>query len=308
MKTLRWPLALAALAAISAPAHAYFEDTAVGARGISLGPAAIGLIEDASAYYWNPAALASLRRGEILMDYAKPYDVPDLSDNGLVAAGRWRGTGLAAAWHRLGIAGSYAEDQFCLAAGRRLLLHGGHSLTGGVTYKFERVSVPEYFDPDMGSHVSFGQSKGTFDAALRWRTPWSMDVSWVERDLVEPHFELVQGTGGQKLTARSELAAAFRWNPESTILAGWSQYAGGGSSLNAGLEILFYDVFAIRSGLVNVTEVYKAYGSPAQLEYTGGFGVFHHGYYFDTAVTTDHDLGASYRVSVRLPFGAQGRP
>ena len=93
MKTPFWLLALAAVAALALPAHANFEDVAVGARGIALGPSAVGLIEDASAYYWNPAALASLRRGEVLIDYAKPYGVPDLNDNGVSAAGRWRGTG-----------------------------------------------------------------------------------------------------------------------------------------------------------------------------------------------------------------------
>ena len=306
--TCCWLVTLAAAAALASPAHAYFEDVAVGARGIALGPAAIGLIEDASSYYWNPAALASLRRGDVIVDYAKPYGVPDLNDNGVSAAARWHGTGFAGAWHRLAIGSTYAEDQFCLAAGRRLMQVRGHSLAGGLTYKFERISVPTYFDPDMGSDISFSQAKGSLDAALRWKTPWNVDLSWVERDLAQPHFLFIEGSGGGKLTARSEVSAAFRWNPESTILAGWSQYAGGGSSMNAGLEITFYDVFAIRSGLVDLTEIYQAYGSPATLQYTGGFGVFHHGYYVDAAVTTDHDLGASYRVSVRLPFGAQRRP
>jgi len=300
--------ALAALSTAATPARAYFEDVAVGARGIALGPSAVGVIEDASAYYWNPAALGSLRRNEVMVDYAKPYGVPDLNDSELGGAARWRGVGWAFAWHRLAIGSSYSEDQFCAAAGKRWLLRGGNSLAAGLTYKFERVSVPTYFDPDLGGDISFAQAKGSVDAGLRWRSPWNVDLSWVSRDLVQPRFQLVPGSGGQVQAARSEFSAAFRWNPESTILAGWSQYAGGGSSLNAGMEILFYDVFAIRSGLVNLNRVYQAYGSPANLQYTGGFGVFHHGYYVDTAVTTDHDLGASYRLSVRLPFGAARRP
>jgi hypothetical protein len=308
---MRWTRVLASLGALvltAAPAMAYFDDLTIDARSVAMGSAAGASVIGVGAYYWNPAALASLRRNEVLVDFAKPYGVPDLNDGEIGVAARWHGMGWAFAWHRLAIGSSYAEDQFCLASGRRWLLRGGHSLAGGLTYKLERVSVPTYFDPDLGGDISFSQSKGTVDAGLRWRTPWNVDFSWVGRDLVQPRFELVGGSGGQQQTARAELGAAFRWNPESTILAGWSQYPGGGSSINAGMEILFYDVFAIRSGLVNLNRVYQAYGSPASLQYTGGFGVFHNGYYVDAAVTTDHDLGASYRVSVRLPFGATRRP
>ena len=46
------------------------------------GVAALGTISDATAYYWNPAALAELVRPEVAMDYAKPFGVPDLKSFG----------------------------------------------------------------------------------------------------------------------------------------------------------------------------------------------------------------------------------
>ena len=62
-------LAMAAWAALLAPgpAGAYFEDTAVGARGVALGGGS-ALIEDGTSFYWNPAALAGLRRAEAVAD------------------------------------------------------------------------------------------------------------------------------------------------------------------------------------------------------------------------------------------------
>ena len=86
---------LLGIALVIAPraASAYFEDVAVGARGVSMGTASIALVTDASAYYWNPAALAETRRAEVLMDYAKPYAVLDLSAGALAVAGRRFGTG-----------------------------------------------------------------------------------------------------------------------------------------------------------------------------------------------------------------------
>jgi len=69
-----------------APARAYFEETAIGARGIALGSSAVGVVTDASAYHWNPAALGQMVRPEVLVDYAKPYGVPDLNVGTLVLA------------------------------------------------------------------------------------------------------------------------------------------------------------------------------------------------------------------------------
>ena len=110
------------------------------------------------------------------------------------------------------------------------------------------------------------------------------------------------------MTARSEVAAAFRWNRESTISLGYAQLSNHATTLSAGMEILFFDVFAIRSGLKNISKVYEAQQSPNDLQFSGGFGVFHKGYYVDAAAETSHDLGASYRVSVRFPLGKGGRP
>jgi hypothetical protein len=84
---------------------------------------------------------------------------------------------------------------------------------------------------------------------------------------------------------------------------GWSQPDQGSATLNAGMEIRFFDVFAIRSGLQNLSRVYQAYGSPNELQYSGGFGVYHRGYHVDASAVTNHDLGASYRVTVRMPLG-----
>jgi hypothetical protein len=307
-RALRSGLLVLAFSMQAARASAYFEYVVAGARGEALGPAASSLIQDATAYHWNPASLTALRQGEVLLDYAKPYDVPDLNDNAIGFAMPWRGTGLAVAWHRLAIGSGYAEDQFCLAAGRRVWESQGHALEGGLTYKLERISVPEYWDPDMSHTMSFSQSKGSLDVGLRWRTPWRTDLSWVTRDVVQPRFQFVESSGGGLQTPRTDVGGAVHWNPESTILFGWSQYPAGGSSLNVGMEILFYDVFAIRSGLTNLSRIYEAYGSPAAIQYSGGFGIFHHGYFVDAAVTTHHDLGASYHVSVRLPVGARRRP
>ncbi len=289
----------------SAPAQAYFELTGVGARVIALGPSAMGLVDDVSAYRWNPAALTSLTGPEALMDVAKPYGVDNLNESALALGTRRWGTGWALGWHRVSVTDIYSEDQFCAAAGRTLLRGAADSrLDAGATFVFGTAAFQPFTDPG-GIAQDYGVvSKGSFDAGLRWRSPWSVDLSWVGRDLLQPRYEFQSGSGGDRLATRQELAAAFRWNRESTISVGWAQTASGAATLSAGLEILFFDVFAIRSGLSNISSTYESTASPNDLQFSGGFGVFHRGVYIDAAAGTHHELGASYRVTLR--FRGQG--
>lgn len=300
-------LLVAALLA-AAPAHAYFEQTDAGSRTTAMGPSGMAIVNDVTAYHWNPAALASVAGPELVFDHAKPYGTPNLAENAFAAGTQFHGTGLALAWHRLGVTDVYAEDQICLAAGRTMFKpRGGHRVDLGATFKYGRAGFQAFDVAGVGS-VDYGaQAKGSLDFGARWRTPWAVDFSWVARDLLQPRYQFVDGTGGEHLLARHEAAAAFRWNRESTITFGYAQLAGKASTMSAGMEILFFNVFALRSGLRNISRVYEAQQSPNDLQFSGGFGVFHKGYYVDAAAETSHDLGASYRVSVRFAPAPGGK-
>ncbi len=291
-----------ALSSSSIPARAYFEETAAGARPLSLGFSALADVRDASAYYWNPAGLAGLGGTELLADVAKPYGVADLNEGTVAVATRRFDTGWALAWHHLGVTGVYGEELISVAAGRALGdLPRGHALFGGATFKYGRVGFSPFTDPATGGTTDYGSlAKGSLDVGLLWAMPWNVDLAWVVRDVLQPRYEFVPGSGGDRLEARQEVAAAYRWNEESTVTAGWSQATGGRTSINVGMEVLFYHVFAIRSGLTNIAPIYQSTGSPTEFQFTGGFGVFHKGYHVDAAAFTNRDLGASYRVTLRL--------
>lgn len=295
-------IAFAATLLPAAPSSAYFEQTLVGARGQALGEGAIATVTDASAFYWNPAALERLTGPEALIDLGRPYNLDGLNDGTVAVALPALGGGWAIAWHRLALSGVYSEDLLTIAAGRGVLERGDHRLAAGLAFKLGRAGF-EAFADSAGSSVDYGSlTKGSLDASLRWTTPWHADITWVGRDLLEPRYEFVIGSGAGRVPARHELATAFRWNRESTITIGWSQ-SGVSSSFNAGIEILFFDVFAIRSGVTNLSNIYRSTGSPNDMQFAGGFGVFHRGYHVDASALTNHDLGASYRVTLRVPFG-----
>ena len=302
---IRRVLVAAVVAGLAAtPANAYFEELGIGARGLALGLGYGAMVSDASAHYWNPAALTNLRQPEGTADYAKPYSLSDLNAGAISLAAPLGAQGVALGWHHLGLTDTYSEDLFTVAAARRVYRdHAGHTLSAGLAYKLGRIAFQSFRDPVSSVAVNYGSiARSSLDAGLLWQTPWSFDVGWVARDLLEPRYEFVHGTGGQRLVTRQELSAAVHWNPESTILFGWAQSASGPGSITAGLEVTFFNVFAIRSSIANLTRITESYGSPNDLELNGGFGVFHKGYYVDATATTDHDLGASYRVSLRAPL------
>jgi hypothetical protein len=288
------------------PAHAYFDQLLVGARQTALGVSGHADATDASAWYWNPAGLAGLPGAQAMVDYAKPYGIPDLNEGSLAVAFPVRAIGLAAAWHRTGINEVYSEDQFAIAAGRRLWSHpAGHRVSAGASAKIDRIAFTPFSVEDTGEAVDYGsQTAFSFDLAAEWETPWSIDLAWIGRDLPEPTFAFIEGSPGGQVPFRQDLALAWHWNPESVVTGVYTLPGDGRPGLvNLGLEIRFYRVFAIRSGFTNTTPIARSAGDPRTFDYTGGFGVAYKGYQVDASAVSSHELGASYRVTLLVPFG-----
>lgn len=303
-------LVLGVAAAAAAPAWAYFEDVDAGARAQGMGTAGAAMTEDVTAYHWNPAALAVLARNEAFAAFGKPLGTPGLVTGAIAVAGPGpgplEGIGMAAAWHRYAVSDVYAEDLWQVSAGRTVhRTSGGHALEVGGALKLGRVGLTPYPDPVTGAPVDYGsRSALSFDTAARWRTPWRLDVAWVAYDWLEPDYGFFAGGSATEVPNRHRLAAAYRWNRESTVGAAWtSPGARGPSRLDVGLEIWFYDVFAIRSGLTDLGGLPDPGTSAQRFQYAGGIGLRNERWRFDAAVATTRELGTSYRFSLIVPFG-----
>lgn len=302
-----------ALAMLLAPrlAAAYFEDVDTGARAQGMGTAGAAMVEDVTAFYWNPAALDRLARPEAFAAYGKPLGVSGLYTGSVAVGGRGPGplrdVGLAFAWHRYGVSDVYSEDLFQVSAGHTVKrFASGHELALGGAIKAGRIGVAAYPDPVSGTPVDYGSKTGlSFDSAVLWRSPWKLDMSWVAYDWTSPDYGFFDGSDGTDVPTRHRVGAAYRWNPESTVGAAWTS-AGheGGARFDVGLEIWFYDVFAIRSGLTDLGGLPDP-GTPAtRFQYAGGIGLRDERWRFDLAVATTRELGTSYRFSLIVPFGA----
>lgn len=310
---MRVALAMAiGLGASAVPAGAYFEDVDAGARAQGMGTAGTAVVEDVSALFWNPAALSGLARPEGFAAYGRPLGVGGLFTGAVAVAGPGpgplRGTGVAAAWHRYGVSGSYSEDLFQVAAGRTVVrTRAGHELAVGGTLKAGRVSVSPFTLEETGEAIDYGAKTAlSVDTAARWRAPWKMDLVWVASDWTSPDYGFDSEGDGGEVPTRHRVAMAYRWNHESTVGAAWtSAGTSGRSRFDVGLEIWFYDVFAIRSGLTDLGGLPDP-DTPAQrFQYAGGIGLRDDRWRFDAAVATTRELGTSYRFSLVIPFGSR---
>lgn len=288
-------LLLPALLLTASPGHAYFEQIESGARAVSLGRAFVAIADDPSAVYWNPAGLTQPDRSAVLVHYTKPFIVTGLNGTDLMAAHRWRDWSLGAGWHHLGVTGIISEDLWTFSVARplgvaaRLRRIAGFGafqrLSAGGSLKLARVGFADLEDVAYGS-----ETKLLFDIGIlaqlspRWR------AAYVARNLGSPTFEFVDGGGGTELPFRQSAGIGFQWNPASLVTAAIAENHAGDAELRFGGEVVFYDVFALRSGFV---------GS----EFSGGVGVRGRSWQLRGAFQTHGDLGMSFRAGLLIPLG-----
>ncbi|MBU1699144.1 MAG: hypothetical protein KJ970_04255 [Candidatus Eisenbacteria bacterium] len=268
------------------PAGAYFEKIHAGARATGMGGAYSALVDDASAAYWNPAALVTLQRGDILLMYAKPYAISNLQSSYMGFALPRNDVSVGLSWHHTGISGVMGENLITLGLARDLLAPGGrYACSVGGNLKLAHVGYDSQLEKDYGQEVHFTGDIGTLLSVGR-----RLSLSYVARNLGEPRFNFAGSGGGTILYHTQDLGVAYRWNPSSTVTGAYTREASGEWTLHAGGEVWFYDVFGLRTGFsIN--------------RFSGGAGLKTGRYLVDVAFETHNELGASYEVSLRIPFG-----
>lgn len=277
---------------LTTDAHAFFEQTEIGARGVSMGRAFTAVADDASAIYWNPAGLATLGRGSLHFTYHRPFLVPDLSLNFAGVAWPTSFGTVHAAWSHLGLSGAMSEDMFYGGGSRSFELSDTRRLSVGGSVKMARVSWHGSVATASGAPVDLGAESGIaadLAASFRWSRQWS--AAWIVRNLGEPTWDFIPGGGGSRLEMSQEAGVSFRWHPESLVAVALVQNADGDLTPMGGTEIAFYDVFAMRAGV-------------GDLQFFGGVGVRAGRVNVDTSFSTHNTLGISSMVSVNVALGS----
>ncbi len=130
--------------------YADFADLGVGARQQGLGNAFVGISDDVSSIYYNPAGLGFLRRGEFIADYSRLYigldDESNLNNGflGVVYPLKFRknygavGIGLL----NFSFSGVYQENSFYISYGKKVL--NKLSLGGNIKFLSESYTQDDY--------------------------------------------------------------------------------------------------------------------------------------------------------------------
>jgi hypothetical protein len=271
---------------LPSPAAAYFEHVETSARATSFGGAYSAIADDASAAYYNPAAMVAMNRSEVLVMVAKPYNISGYQSSYIGAVLPREGVSLGAYWHHTGVSDVMSENLAGVSFGRDLLPPGGNvALAIGGTLKLAQVGYSQDGDADYGS-----QTKFTADISTLLNVTEKLAFSYTLQNLLEPEFDFVSGNGGTSLARRNEVGASYRWNPASTVALAVSQNAFQEWRFHLGGEVWFQDVFSVRSGFIEGA-------------FAGGVGLNARTFLVDMAFLTNEALGVSYEVSLRIPFG-----
>jgi len=270
-----------------------------GARSLSMGKAFIGLADDASATYWNPAGLAQLQQKELtslysilwedtsysFLSYANPLSTHQSPFNyGTigVAVVNLRSTGFQKTDDLNNPLGSASDIETAgiISYGRRVT----GNLMGGINLKIVNQHIDKYSDMGYG-----------LDIGLLYRPYMRFSMGMNLRNLLAPRIKLRQSTDRFPLELRFGLA--YRIFPEKLTLAiDGDKTEGRYFKFHYGLEYFPHKVLALRMGL-DETEVAAGLGfnwRNFQVDYA---------YAYHDAWAKYTDLGSSHRVGLSVRFG-----
>lgn len=289
---VRIALGLGLVVLVPAVALAGFLAMEEGARATAMGGAFIGVSDDATAVFWNPAGFGLTQGLKLTAMRTRLFSVGDLSED-CVAVGYsgWHRAGLGFGWARTGLEDIYNENTFVLGAGRRLVFDG---LAVGGALRIYRVAAPGYQyynDPNFKD----GDTGLAGDLGLVYKgRNWS--AACVVRNLGEPELKLIGTTeAGDPVSSELRIGGTYVFR-EVMLISGEVRrpskvpaYYDGKTSYYLGTEIWFYDAFALRSGLNRGRA-------------TAGVGLRVENLSVDAALVSDRRPGNKYRLSLSLDF------
>jgi hypothetical protein len=281
-----------------------FLQYGAGARSLAMGKTFVGIADDASATYWNPAGLGRLKQAEITILHASLYEKTGYSFASTAYPTIYGSFGAAIV--NLNSTGFQLRDEFnyeigeagvnetaaLLSYGIRLpyLIAGGR-LSTGASIKIVSQNVA------AKSATGYG-----LDAGLLWKgngnslpvlKPLSLGVDI--QNLIAPRLTLVDAT--DKYPSAITLGLAYRFLNNNLLTAvDLNKTENRSVKVHIGGEYILLKMLALRAGL-------------DETELTAGMGFTWENYSLDYAFAYHdawaghEDLGASHRFGLTVKFG-----
>lgn len=288
-----------------------FLSWGAGARSLAMGKAFIAVSDDASATYWNPAAMSQLVRKEItglqvklwentdynFLSYVHPtarYGVFGINYTALRSVGfnkvPWNefmnDPDRVTAMQKVltGGYGKFNDEQsaITIAYGKKVIENYIPNLSAGIATKF----ISRQLDTSKDNHFSFDvalflESLNSYPISLGFKLQNLFPFSSGDTDDVLP---LTFRFGAGYRTLRDRLVLAFDFDKIMKANFGW----------HTGAEYWLLDFAAVRIGFEGQ--------SGEIVESTAGLGLKYKNYGFDYAFAL-HELGLSHRFSGSWRFG-----
>ncbi|PJA27056.1 MAG: hypothetical protein CO189_08160 [candidate division Zixibacteria bacterium CG_4_9_14_3_um_filter_46_8] len=269
--------------------RAAFDDMRPSARARGMGNAFVGLANDATAIFYNPAGLAQLSQIELYTTYQKPFGLEFLKYYGIAAAFPTSRFGtFAVSGQQFGV--NYRDVELeteltmSLAQGITIMDDVHSSLAVGYTINYFQLKFAESVGGVAGSDQgALGVDMGVL-AKIRNRTT----VGFAVRNLSSPKFgDLVQ----KDLQRR--LSFGLSYEPYSGVrtMGALEKKIGYETRGLAGVEAQIFDFVALRLGL----QSYPNY-------LTAGLGLKYFGGTFDYAMAYHPVLGPTHQFALSYSF------
>ena len=299
-------------------AFAQFEDLGVGARGIGMGNAFVGLADDGYSIYYNPAGLERIDWKELVLDYGKLYwGLDDNSNLGQSFVGYDQsfnrlGT-LGVGWLNFALTRYYREDTFMFAYGKRIMNSKRSSLAAGLNLKVLYKGFQKTLYTENATNLDTSEQRGARDPVFEngySRTGFSTNLGLLYDlgrhhsvgltlcDINQPDMGLADK---DKIALATKLGYAYRstnFNMTSDLT-----FKGKDIAVSAGTEKWFMGkTLAVRGGLGIGEREYASLSLGASYRYSR---LFQFDYSFVYPLRGISSFSGSHRFSLTLRFGVK---
>jgi hypothetical protein len=278
---------------------ANFLNIGVGGRAAGMGEAQVAVANDASATYWNPAALGNLPLKEIMAMHNSIFQDTSFDYLSYAHPTRDLGTfaGSLSAVTVSAIQGYDANDTPTQTLSASDFLLGGH---WGRTQVLNSGSLSyggsvKYLNKRLGTDSA---QTTMVDGGLLWKPSWEplkhLQTGFVIQNL---------GPGLKFVSDTNPLPTTVRWGVGYSLLENHLTLAldvlaprDNSPGVNTGLEYRIFDLIALRAG-------YQGSQHDIGSNFTLGAGVNWSSFRFDYGFASYGDLGATHRISFGVRFG-----
>ncbi|HLP18439.1 MAG TPA: PorV/PorQ family protein [Bacteroidota bacterium] len=281
---------------------ASFLRLGIGARAAGLGFSAFTLSEDASALFWNPAALADVPVTDLTVNYNHLYADMTHSFLGLAMPGTSGAFALGLLYYT---SGSMTRTEAVPSEGLPFSKTGTFANHDGALMLGYGTSVYETMHLGFGLKGIFestGEETG-YGAALDIGMYWKLEMVDIGLSVRNIGPKIKYKNSSESLPVQFLLGTSVYLIPETFFVTAAGGSAGEGKTqFNFGAEYR-YDFIAFRAGYRTGLE--EITGSVKGL--AGGIGLYYKQIRLDYAYNTYGDLGGVHLISLGFELGSKGR-